>query len=325
VNRVVGSGLQHQLHVQMRAGAATPAERRAALDKPATRKGLSKAHGNSSALLDCVVVALEDIPEGSFVCEWTGQYVLGDSRPGIPATVSLNRAAVDTSAAPGIACYPLPSPLPYSLPSPLLVAETLLLPAARRLGCDGRGGLVPVDMWESTFPLLDAVGWGNAQIPAAAPPGPVTSKKTTPLKDAASHSKRRRLSPGDEAVLEEASSSNSNTDCNYEEADANFREFMQNIIYVSNPVLSVCLLWSTRHELIFQLICMHCFMNLPIQQVDSRYYSNVSRFIILTDQKNKSNLSRRCVHVDDDGNKLHPRLALFANQMIPAGTELVLY
>lgn len=60
-------------------------------------------------------------------------------------------------------------------------------------------------------------------------------------------------------------------------------------------------------------------------QIDSRYYSNVSRFITLTKNRAESNLSRRCVFVNDDGSKLHPRLALFADKFIPAGTALVLF
>lgn len=60
-------------------------------------------------------------------------------------------------------------------------------------------------------------------------------------------------------------------------------------------------------------------------QVDSRYYSNVSRFITLTVDRAESNLCRRKVYIDDDGSKLYPRLAIFANQFIPAGTLLVLH
>lgn len=161
-------------------------------------------------------------------------------------------------------------------------------------GCDDLGRIVPVDMWESAFPILDPVEWGKHMVKP--------SKSGETKKGTGNNSRKRPRHSGCNEKNTRASESS--------HPDELVLKYMQDLIYVSD----LCLYVVT-------------FLDTPpvISQIDSRYYGNVSRFITLTADKEKSNLSRRSVYVNDDGSNLHPRLALFASQFIPAGTTLELF
>ena len=86
LNRVVGRGFQFQLHLIQRKAQcdsnnngiqSPPPLKTARLDT--TIQVMSDNHHNINDMepREWALVALEDIPIGAFICEWTGQYVLG--------------------------------------------------------------------------------------------------------------------------------------------------------------------------------------------------------------------------------------------------------
>lgn len=78
MNRVVGNGLQFQLQVTTLSNALRDEKLlKAARPEASNERMFKKGSVAANKREEWAVIVLEDVPSGAFICEWTGQYVLG--------------------------------------------------------------------------------------------------------------------------------------------------------------------------------------------------------------------------------------------------------